>query len=376
MTKRDYYDILGISKNASDQEIKKAYRKLAKKYHPDVNKEADAEEKFKEINEAYEVLSDPNKKASYDQFGHDAFSNQGFGGSGFSNMDMGDINDIFSSFFGGSGFGGFGFEQSRRSGRNGPIKGQNTYSTMRISFLEACFGVTKTITVETDKECTSCGGSGAFSKSDIEVCPTCKGSGQTVTHKRTPFGIFQTQGVCPDCKGVGKRIKRRCDACKGNGYIRKKHEIDVDIPEGINSGQQIRVSGMGEMGSNGGPNGDLYIEIIVNSHELFKREGNNIFVKIPISAVDATLGVEIDVPTIRGDVTLKIPAGTQPNSQLRLRGQGIKDLRTGYIGDQYVEVDIKIPTKISGEERELYQQIKDCSKTKKTVFEKFKDAFK
>lgn len=370
--KRDYYEVLGLSKGASEQEIKKAYRSLAKKYHPDMNKSADAEEKFKEINEAYEVLSDPQKKATYDQFGHAGMDGSDFGG--FGNADFGDINDIFGSFFGGGGFGGFG--SSRRS-NNGPRRGQDRYMQMRVSFLDAIFGKTETIKIDVEETCPDCGGSGAHSKDDIKVCSRCNGSGTVVTQQRTAFGVFQSQGVCPDCGGTGKTILKKCSRCNGKGYERKKVEVEVKIPAGIQSGQQLRVPNKGERGINGGANGDLFIEIVVSRHEFFNREGKNIYINIPISSVDATLGCTLDVPTVYGDVELNIPAGTQNNTQFRLKGKGVKDLRGGDQGDQYVQVNIEIPKKLSKEEKELYEKLRTISKKEKeSVFDKFKKAFK
>ena len=314
--KRDYYEVLGISKGASEDEIKKAYRKLAKQYHPDVNKAPDAEAKFKEINEAYEVLSDPQKKAAYDQFGHAGMDGFGQGGysSGFGGMNMDDLGDIFSDFFGGmGGFSGFNFGGSSSSSRrSGPIKGDNRYMSMEIEFLDAVHGVDKMINLSVDKTCTYCDGSGAATRSDIETCPTCRGSGRVMRQSRTPFGVVQQQSVCPDCKGSGKRIKKICPHCSGRGYNSVKEQVEVTIPAGISSGQQVRLAGYGERGENGGPNGDLYIEIRVRPHKYFTREGNNIHISVPISAVDATLGTTVDIPTAYGDVELSIPAGTQP----------------------------------------------------------------
>lgn len=368
--KRDYYEILGLSKGADEQAIKKAYRKLAKQFHPDVNKDKDAEAKFKEVGEAYEVLSDAQKRASYDQFGHAGMNGSagagGFGG-GFSGGGFEDLNDIFGSFFGGG--------SSRQS--SGPSKGQDRYMQMRISFMDAIFGKTETVKLDVDEQCHSCSGSGAYSKDDIKSCPTCKGQGRVNTQQRTPFGVFQSQSVCPECSGTGKRVERRCETCKGKGYEHKTVQLDVKIPEGIQSGQQIRVTGKGERGRSGGPNGDLYIEIIVNRHDYFKRDGKNIYITIPVSSVDATLGTNIDVPTVYGDVELTIPQGTQPNQQFRLKGKGVKDLKGRDQGDQYVEVDIQIPKKLSKEEIHLYEQIKEMKVTEKeSVFEKFKKAFK
>ena len=373
--KRDYYEVLGLSKNASEDDIKKAYRKLAKKYHPDINKAADAEEKFKEINEAYEVLSDPQKKATYDQFGHsgmDGFSggfSQGFGG-----MNMDDLGDIFSSFMGGmGGFSGFNFGGSS-SRRSGPLKGDNRYMTMDIDFLDSVHGVDKLINLTLDKMCTHCDGTGAASKSDIEPCPTCRGNGRVTRQSRTPFGVIQQQTVCPDCRGTGKRIKKACPYCNGSGYNTVKEQVEVSIPAGIGSGQQVRLAGYGEKGENGGPNGDLYIEIRVRPHKYFVREGNNIRISIPISALDATLGTTVDVPTAYGDVEMKVPAGTQPGQQLRLKGYGIKDIRTNNVGDQYVEIQIEIPKKLTKEEKDLYEKL--ANRKKESVFERFKKNFK
>jgi len=376
LAKRDYYEVLGLSKGASDDEIKRSYRKLAKMYHPDVNKAKDAEAKFKEINEAYEVLSDPQKKATYDQFGHAGLENGGMGGfGGFEGFSggFGDLGDIFESFMGG-GFSNFGFGSRGSSRQSGPMKGENRYMQMSIEFLDAVKGIKKTINVNVDKPCSSCDGSGAKSKSDIEKCSTCNGSGKVLRQTRTAFGVMQTQTACPDCKGTGKIIKNKCSTCRGNGYINKKESVDVSIPAGISSGQQIRVQGYGEKGFNGGPNGDLYIEIIVKDHKYFEREGNDIYIEVPISAVDATLGTKIDVPTCNGDVTLTIPPGSQPGQKLRIKGYGVKSLRSNTIGDQYVILKVEIPTKLSSEEKELYSKLQ--SSCKETIFEKFKKAFK
>lgn len=373
--KRDYYEVLGLTKGASEDEIKRAYRKLAKQYHPDVNKAPDAEAKFKEINEAYEVLSDPQKKQTYDQFGHAGMDGAGFSNgfsSGFGGMNMDDLGDIFSSFMGG-GFSGFDFGSGSRSRRTGPMKGEDRYMSMEIDFLDSVHGVDKLVNLTVDKKCSHCNGSGAENPSDIETCPTCHGSGRVVKQARTPFGMVQQQGICPDCNGSGKHIKKRCSHCNGQGYTTVKEQVEVSIPAGIASGQQVRVAGYGERGSNGGPNGDLYIEIRVKAHKYFEREGNNIFIEVPISSIDATLGTKIDVPTPHGDVELTIPAGTQPNQQLRIKGYGVKNLRNGQMGDLFVQVQVEIPKKLSREEKELYEKL---SKQKESVFEKFKKNFK
>lgn len=368
--KRDYYEVLGLSKGASESDIKKAYRKLAKEYHPDVNKADDAEAKFKEINEAYEVLSDTQKKATYDQFGHAGMDGSGFGGfgSGFSG-GFDDFTDIFSSFFGGG--------SSSRRQNNSPRKGQDRYMHMKISFMDAIFGKTETVKIGVDEVCTDCHGSGAHSSSDVITCPECNGTGQVTTQQRTAFGVFQTQSVCPTCKGTGKKITKVCAKCKGKGYEHKNVEVEVKIPAGIQTGQQLRVPGKGELGANGGPNGDLYIEIYVNSHEFFTRNGKNINVNIPLSSVDATLGCTVEVPTVYGDVELNVPAGTQNGTQFRIKGKGVKDLRGGEQGDQYVKVNIEIPKKLSKEEKELYKKLSDLqSKGKNKGFDKIKKAFK
>lgn len=366
--KRDYYEVLGLQKGASDAEIKKAYRTLAKKYHPDMNKDAGAEDKFKEINEAYEVLSDPQKKSTYDQFGHAGMDGAGgFSGGGF--------EDIFGSFFGG-GFGGFGGQSQAR--RNGPRKGQDRFMQMKVEFMDAIFGKTETINLGVDEVCSECLGTGAHSKEDIAVCPTCGGSGTVVTQQRTPFGVFQSQSVCPTCNGTGKTIKRKCSKCGGKGYEHKRVSVDVKIPAGIQSGQQLRVQGKGERGENGGPNGDLFIEVLVKKHDYFVRDGKNISISVPISSVDATLGCTVDVPTVYGDVELTIPAGTQGGTKFRLKDKGVKDMRGGSTGDQYVEVQVEVNKKLSKEEKELYKKLQDLQKKsgKETVFEKFKKAFK
>ena len=366
LEKRDYYEVLGLSKGASDDEIKRAYRKMAKKYHPDINKEADAEAKFKEINEAYEVLSDPQKKATYDQFGHAGMDGASFGGGQGFGFD--DLGDIFGSFFGG-GFGG-----GSRSRRNtGPMKGNDRFMQMRIDFMDAIFGKTETITVELDEQCDTCLGSGAKTKADVKSCPNCGGSGTVTTQQRTPFGVFQSQGVCPQCNGSGKKIINKCPKCGGKGYEHKRVKLDIKIPAGIQSGQQVRIANKGERGINGGPNGDLYIEIIVSRHKQFVRDGNDIRISIPISVVDVVLGCKIDVPTVYGDVELSIPAGTQHGQLFRLKGKGVKSSRGQ--GDQYVEIQLEVPTKLNRDEKELFEKIRDKRKHE-SPFEKFKKAFK
>ncbi|MDD6640715.1 MAG: molecular chaperone DnaJ [Erysipelotrichaceae bacterium] len=354
--KRDYYEVLGLTKSASTDEIKKAYRTLAKKYHPDLNKAADAAEKFKEVQEAYEVLSDPEKKNRYDQYGFagvDENYSNGFNFNGFSSGGFDDLNDIFGSFFG-SGFRG---SQSSRSS-NGPRRGQDKYMEMSIDFMDAVRGLSKTITLEVEEQCSQCLGSGARSKDDIKVCPKCNGRGRILRQQQTMLGIMQSESICPDCNGTGKKIERKCPNCHGQGYVKKKIEVEVNIPAGIQSGQQLRIAGKGDRGYNGGDNGDLYIEINVIDSKQFERDGNDIYVSVSISAVDATIGCSIDVPTVYGDVELDIPAGTQPNQKFRLKGKGMKDVRSNNYGDEYVIVNIKIPSSLSRDEKDLYNQLK------------------
>ncbi len=368
--KRDYYEVLGLSKGASDDEIKKAYRSLAKKYHPDINKAPDAEEKFKEINEAYEVLSDPQKKASYDQFGF-AGMEGGMGQGGFDfGGGFGDFSSIFDDFFGGA------FGQRTGSRRNsGPRRGQDRLMQLRVEFMDAIFGKTEDISLEVDEQCPDCLGSGARSKDDIKTCTRCNGTGTVITQQRTILGVMQSQSVCPECNGTGKKIVNKCKSCNGRGYQHKKVDIEVKIPEGIQTGQQIRISGRGERGANGGPNGDLYIEVIVGTHKYFRRDGRNIEIEIPVSAVDATLGCKVDVPTVYGDVEMTIPAGTQNGTKFKLKNKGVKDMRTNSYGDEIVQVNLEINRKLSREEKELYEKLRKLE-SKETVFDRFKKAFK
>lgn len=375
--KRDYYEVLGVEKGASQDRIKKAYRKMAMKYHPDVNKEPGAEDKFKEINEAYEVLSDEQKRANYDRFGFAGVdpsfgAGSGFGGfsqGGFSSFD--DLGDIFGSFFGGgSGFGGFSSQGGRRQSKR-PRQGADHYMEMRINFMDAVFGKTETISLDVDETCKHCHGTGAESKEDVEVCEKCHGTGTIMEQMQTPFGTIQQQVVCDECHGEGEKIKVKCHVCHGAGYEHRKVKLDIKIPEGISTGQQIRIPGKGGPGEHGGPNGDLYIEIIVKPDPVFQRQGNDIYVTVPISAIDATIGATIEVPTVHGKVELKIPEGTQPGQRFRLKGKGIKTKKAQ--GDEFVEVKVEIPKKVSKKERELYEEIRSGKHA--SVFDKLKDAF-
>lgn len=371
-TKRDYYDVLGVSKQASKDEIKSAYRKLAKKFHPDINKQADAETKFKEIQEAYDILYDDQKRATYDQFGHSAFDQNGgqnpFQGGGFGGFQDVDLGDIFSSFFGGGG-------RSQRRNPTGPQKGADQVSRIRIDFMDAINGKKIQLQHTYDEKCKSCDGTGAQSQNDIHTCSTCRGSGYVTMTQQSLFGQVQTQRPCPTCGGTGKEIKHKCSKCNGSGYNRVKTTLDITIPAGINHGQHIRIPNKGERGHNGGPNGDLFIEVLVKSHEIFNRNGNDISIQIPISFADAALGLDVEVPTVYGDVMLKIPSGTQPGTKLRLKGKGVKDVR-GNIGDQFVEVSINTPTNLSKEQIDALENYRKLEGKGQSFFDKFKSKFK
>lgn len=375
--KRDYYEVLGVSKTASQDEIKSAWRKLAKTYHPD-NKETGDEAKFKEAQEAYDVLKDDQKRAAYDQFGHAAFDQGGAGGpggfnggfnggfaGGFEDVDLG---DIFSSIFGGGG--------RRRQTRTGPQRGNDSVMRVKISFMDAINGKQIKLNVTYDQPCPTCNGTGAKSPNDVETCSRCHGTGTVRGRQQSLFGTVETQTVCPDCGGTGKKIKTPCPDCGGKGYKKVKTEIEVNIPAGINSGQQIRIPGKGERGQNGGQNGDLYLEVIVEPHQYFKRDGNDIHIDTSISMVDAALGVTLTVPTVYGDIEVKVPEGTQPGAILKVRGKGVKDLRSGIQGDQYIHLDVKTPTKLSKEQKELLQKFAGLQPKEESFFDRFKSKFK
>lgn len=369
MAKRDYYEVLGVTKDADAEQIKKAYRQLAKKYHPDINKEADAEEKFKEVNEAYEVLSDPEKKSRYDQFGF-AGDQQGFGGGeGFSGFSgFGGFEDIFGSFFGG------GSRSNRGQSRN--QRGADKEIRMTISFEESVTGTKKKVNVTVDDECTQCGGTGAFSKSDIKTCEKCHGSGTVFVQTRSIFGTIQQQSVCPRCGGRGQEIAKKCEKCQGKGTVRKTKEVEVKVPAGINTGQSLRMAGFGDAGENGGEKGDLFINFTVLPHKVFKRDGNDVYLTVPLTYSQMCLGDSVDVPTPYGDVKLKIPAGTQSGTKFRIRGKGMADVRGGKQGDEIVIANIQTPTSLSKEEKELLSKLDDLSNGKKSTWEKFKGLFK
>ena len=352
--KRDYYEVLGVDRNADDAALKKAYRVLAKKYHPDMNPgDAEAEKKFKEASEAYAVLSDPEKRRQYDQFGHAAFEGGagggGFGGFDFNSADFGDIfGDIFGDFFGG-----------RRSarGNNGPMKGANIRTSVRITFEEAVFGVDKEIELTLKDECKTCHGSGAKAGTTPETCQKCGGKGQVVFTQQSFFGTVRNVQTCPDCNGTGKVIKEKCPDCHGSGYIASRKKIQVSIPAGIDNGQSVRIREKGEPGTNGGPRGDLLVEVIVGRHPIFQRQDYDIYSNVPVSYAIAALGGEVVVDTVDGKVIYEVKPGTQTDTRVRLKGKGVPTLRNKEVrGDHYVTLVIQTPEKLSHEAKELLKQ--------------------
>lgn len=351
--KRDYYEVLGLSKGASDDEIRTAYRKLAKKFHPDLNPDdKEAEVKFKEINEAYEVLSNNEKKSRYDQFGHagvDPSYGGGAGGSGsYTTVDFGDFSDIFDSFFGG----GFGGRSSRRMDPNAPKRGDDIHMAVTIGFYDACKGIKKTVQVTRNETCDHCAGSGSEKGHSSKTCPRCNGRGQVQEQQRTPFGTIASSRVCPQCQGKGKIIEKPCHICNGTGRKRNSRSIEVSIPAGIDDGQTMVVRGQGDQGINGGSPGDLNITISVRPDTLFTREGYDIICEIPITYAQAILGEEISVPTIDGKVSYKLKEGTQPGTVFRLRGKGVQKLNSQSRGDQRVVVNIEVPTHLNKQQKE------------------------
>ncbi len=365
----NYYELLGLKKGATPEEVKKAYKDLAKKYHPDVSTHPEAEKKFKEINEAYSVLNDPEKKQNYDNYG-EAYKNfegsQGFDfGQG---MDF-DFEDLFNSF---GGFGGFsGFREMFNEGRRGPRKeyGSNIKVELELSFDEAVFGTTKEIEFERIIKCKKCSGTGA--EGELKTCPTCKGRGRMIRQQRTPFGIIHTQTVCPQCNGQGKVAEKSCKECNGEGFETKKEKIEIKIPAGINTGNHLRVEKKGHEGKDG--MGDLFLVIFAGKHEVFKRDEEDIYAEMPISFVEATLGAEIDVPTLNGKAELKIPGGTKTGTIFKLKGKGIKKLGKDGHGDEYIKVIIETPEKLSKKQKELLKEFmkeEKLGKKRKSFFEK------
>ncbi len=369
MSKKDYYDVLGVSKNATEQELKKAYRQKAKKYHPDANPgNVEAETKFKELSEAYDVLQDPQKRSKYDQFGHAAFEG-GMGGGGFNGgygFDMGDIfGDIFGDFFGGG----------RRSS-NGPKRGANIQANMKITFEESIKGVKREVELPLDTKCEVCKGTGAEGNSIPKTCHQCGGSGVERVQQQTMLGIMTTQRTCSKCGGSGKIIENPCKKCSGKGHYRKNTKFEVDVPAGINTGQSIRLQGKGQMGERGGSQGDLIIQIVVEDHEYFVRQGNDIFLEVPITFVQATLGAEITVPTIHGNEQVNIKAGTQTDTVMTLKNKGVPNVRNNKIlGDMYIKFIVQIPKSLNNAQKEKLKEFAelmgdDYKDHKKGFFEK------
>ncbi len=350
--KRDYYEVLGLSKGASEDEIKKAYRRKAKETHPDLHPgDKEAEARFKEVNEAYEVLSDSDKKARYDQFGHAGVDPNFGGGGGFDGgFDFGDLGDIFGSFFGG-GFGG-----GRRSNPNAPQRGESIRISLTIDFEEAAFGCEKAVTIERAEACPTCQGSGCASGTTPETCSKCRGTGTVQVRRQTPMGVFATPSACPDCGGKGRIIRQPCKDCRGSGFVRKRKTIQASVPAGIDNGQTISIRGQGSAGKNGGPAGDLLITIAVRPHELFRREGTSVLCETPITFAQAVLGAELEIPTIDGKVKYDLPEGTQSGSTFRLKGKGIPSLNGRGRGDQYVTVYIETPRNLNHEQKEALKK--------------------
>lgn len=373
MSKRDYYEILGVGKDASADDIKKSYRQLARKYHPDVNKAADAETQFKEVKEAYDVLSDDGKRSTYDRYGH-VDPNQGMGG-GAGGFDGGGFGDIFDMFFGGGG---------GRRDPNAPQRGSDLQYTMTIDFKEAVFGKETEITIPRTENCDTCSGSGAKPGTKPDTCSVCSGTGQQEVVQNTPFGRMVNRRACSNCSGTGRVIKEKCGTCHGAGKVKKQRKITVKIPAGVDEGAQIRLSGEGEAGQRGGPAGDLYIVIRVRAHEFFERENDDIYCEVPLSFVQAALGDEIEIPTLTEKIKLKIPAGTQTGTYFRLKGKGVPKLRGYGQGDQHVKVTVVTPQKLTDEQKELLRQFggvsgsvpTETAENHESIFDRMKKAFR
>lgn len=352
MAKRDYYEVLGVPRNASAEDLKSAFRRLARQYHPDVNKDADAEEKFKEINEAYAVLSDPERRATYDRYGYEGLKGMG-GMPDFTTVDFSDFADLFSDLF---GFGSFTRSSSRRT-RNSPRRGADLQIQVDLTFEEAVFGVDKEITITRDEVCKVCNGSGAEPGTTPTRCPTCNGSGEIRQVRQTLLGSMVQVTTCPTCGGSGETISTPCHVCHGRGLERKTRQKVVSIPGGVDTGTQIRLAGEGQPGINGGPNGNLYIAINVQPHKYFRRRDNDILLDLDINIAQAVLGADVEVPTVDGPAKLRIPAGTQPGKVLRMKGKGVPHLRGNGRGDQLVMVNVSIPTHLTAEQRHLFEQL-------------------
>lgn len=370
-SKRDYYEVLGVPRTASADELKTAFRSLARQFHPDVNKSHDAEEKFKEINEAYNVLSDTDKRAAYDRFGHEGVNTQGM--PDFSSMDL---SDILEGLFNMGGFGGFG--ASRARSRNAPRRGQDLSSRIRLTFEEAVFGTEKEIEMSRDEKCGTCNGSGAEPGTHPAPCATCKGQGEIRQVHQTFLGSMVQVVTCPDCQGRGEIISMPCHTCRGRGLDRKTIKKKITVPAGVDDGNQMRMMNEGQPGVNGGPNGNFYIELEVAPHKFFRRRNNDIMLDLDINIAQASLGDEIEVPTLQGTKKLKIPAGTQPGRVFRMVGDGVPVLQRTTRGDQLVTVNVQVPTTLSSEQRELLDQLgktmgTDIKIQERSFFDKLKD---
>ena len=356
MNKRDYYEVLGVSKGASEDEIKRAFRKLAKKYHPDVSKEPNAEEKFKEAQEAYAVLSDKQKRAQYDSYGHAAFEGMN-GGAGFDFSDF-DFSDIFDGIFGG-GFSSFsGFGGNRRNTRNGARDGNDRLMRVNLSFEDAAFGTKKKINVDCNTECEKCDGKGGFGS---HTCKTCHGKGVVTQEQRTILGAFMTQSTCPDCRGKGTAFDRTCSACHGSGTVRKNKDLEVKIPAGVDSGSRLRLAGKGDAGVNGGAAGDLYLEFVVKEHPLFIRDDYDIYLELPITITDAVLGAKLEVPTLYGNVKVNIPSGSESGDKLRIKDKGITHVNRSVKGDMYIILKVCIPKKLDKKQKKMFEELSNTN---------------
>ncbi len=371
MNKRDYYEVLGVEKNASESEIKSAFRKLAKKYHPDICKDPDGAEKFKEAQEAYVVLSDANERAKYDQFGHAAFSGGGAsGGAGGYDFSGFDFSSIFDDLFGGNDFSSFGFGGMGGFGRKTGHRrrGNDLVYNLKIDFIDAAYGAKKDITIDVIDNCESCHGEGGFDKI---TCSTCGGSGVVQSETRTIIGTIMTKTQCRDCGGIGHTFKKSCSECRGKGKIKQRKTYTIEVPKGINTGEQIRMSGKGECGINGGPNGDLYIEFTVNNHPLFKREESDLYVELPVTVTDLVLGSVREMNTLDGRIEVKIPSGSQAGEILRVKGKGIANVHTGRPGDLYIVLKLILPTKLNKTQKELFNELKNTSLDDNEAFRRF-----
>jgi len=369
MAKRDYYEVLGVSKGATDEEIKRSFRKLAKQYHPDVNKEEGAAEKFKEIGEAYSVLSDENKRRQYDQFGHAAFDGtagaggfsgfEGFSGFGFDDIDLG---SIFEQFMGG------GFSSRNRSS-NRPVQGDDHLVHIDLSFDEAVYGTSKDFKINLKEKCSSCNGEGGHNP---ETCKSCNGRGRVVTQQRTILGVMQSETTCSDCNGSGKTFKSTCSDCNGKGLVKKNKTLTINIPSGVDDGDKMRMPKKGSAGLNGGPNGDIYIEFGVAKHPIYNRDGSDIYVDVPLTITEAVMGCEKEIPTVQGTQIIKVDAGVQNGDKVRLKGKGIDDKKLGRKGDTYAIFNIIIPTKIDKKQKKIFAELSDTDLDNHEIFKKYR----